>query len=368
MVNNVNQMEYHMFKRIFLFSITLLSLNAQAAIIDLNFNDSQFVGTQGQQAKNAFREAAAFWENTLKDDVTLNFDINFSQLDQNVIGSASSNRSYIDYQSVGSALYGDAQKQAEFTALSGLNCTPNASTGSCELPFLEDVDGVATVDDDSTTDNRIIAMTNANAKALGFQVSDPVDATITFNSDFSFDYDRSDGISSNLMDFVGVTIHEIGHALGFVSGVDIVDQNPTLILDPFSYVSTLDLFRYSSESAALGLIDMRAGINSFLSLDGGQTSFGTLSTGRDTGDGQQASHFEDNLGVGIMDPTFAFGEFGNVTQNDLMAFDFIGWDLFDLNLESEPVAVSEPFAPALFLSGIALMVFYRRKQNGRLQR
>lgn len=354
-----------MLKRISVLTIAFLSLNAQAAIIELNFNDSQFVGAEGQQAKYAFREAASFWENTLKDEVTLNFDINFTQLEQNVIGSASSNRSYIDYQSVGAALYNDAQKQAELTALSGLNCSPNASTGACELPFLEDVGGVATVDNDSTADNRIIALTNANAKALGFLVNDPIDATITFNSDFAFDYDRSDGISNNLMDFVGITIHEIGHALGFVSGVDIVDQNPTLNLDPYSYVSTLDLFRYSSESAGLGLIDMRAGVDSYLSLDGGQTSFASLSTGKNSGDGQQASHFEDNRGEGIMDPTFSFGEFGNVTQNDLMAFDFIGWDLFDLNSELDPVGVSEPHTPALLLSGIALLILYRRKENSK---
>ena len=162
------------------------------------------------------------------------------------------------------------------------------------------------------------------------------------------------------MDFVGVTIHEIGHALGFVSGVDIVDQNPTLNLDPYAYVSTLDLFRYSDYSADLGLIDMRAGVESFLSIDGGETEFASLSTGRHTGDGNQASHFEDHQGEGIMDPTFSYGELGNVTQSDLMAFDIIGWDLYDLDATVE---VSEPNVAALLLSGIVMMVFRRRKKG-----
>tara|TARA_R110001583_G_scaffold131248_9_gene282971 strand:+ start:1009 stop:2085 length:1077 start_codon:yes stop_codon:yes gene_type:complete len=355
-----------MLKRITVLAIVALSFNSQAAIINLNFDDSQFVGTEGQQAKGAFREAADFWESTLKDDVSLNFDINFTQLQSNVIGSASSNRSYIDYGSIGAALYSDAQTPAELASLGGLNCSPNVTTGECEVPFLEDVNGIATVDNDSTADNRIISLTNANAKALGFVVSEPVDATITFNSDFSFDYDRSNGISSNLMDFVGVTIHEIGHALGFTSGVDIVDQNPSLNLDPFSYVSVLDLFRYSDESAGLGLIDMRTGVDSYLSFDGGQTSSSALSTGVNSGDGQQASHFKDNIGAGIMDPTFAFGEFGYVSDNDLAAFNFIGWDLFDL--VEEPISVSEPGAPAMLLSGLAMMLLYRRRRDDKIPR
>jgi len=346
-----------MLRRMSLLSLVLSSYCTQAAVINLNFNQTQFTGQQGVQAQNAFVEAANFWETTLKDDVVLNFNINYTQLSPNVIGSTSSTRAYIDYTSVGAALINDAKGATDDAAIASLNC--NFVNNACELPFMENLGGVGVVDNNGTADNKIISMTTANAKALGYAVSDPVDATITFNSDFSFDYDRTNGIQNNLMDFVGVTIHEIGHALGFTSGVDVVDNNPGLNLDPYAYISTFDLFRYSAESAAAGVIDMRTGGNSYFSIDGGNTALIDLSTGSSSGDGQQASHFKDNINAGIMDPTFAFGEYGNISLNDLMAFDAIGWDLQDLEVNL-PVDVSEPYIPALLLSGLG-MIFWRKR-------
>ena len=65
-----------------------------------------------------------------------------------------------------------------------------------------------------------------------------------------------------------------------------------------------------------------------------------FSTGRLNGDGRQASHWKDNLGLGILDPTFAPGELGMVTPLDVRAFDVIGYDL---------VVVPEPAAAAFIL-------------------
>ncbi|MBK7264236.1 MAG: hypothetical protein IPI03_21390 [Rubrivivax sp.] len=48
------------------------------------------------------------------------------------------------------------------------------------------------------------------------------DAFVQFNSNYAFDHDRSNGIGSGQFDFVGIAAHEIGHALGFVSGVDVL--------------------------------------------------------------------------------------------------------------------------------------------------
>ncbi|MFH7813512.1 NF038122 family metalloprotease, partial [Acetobacter lovaniensis] len=75
------------------------------------------------------------------------------------------------------------------------------------------------------------------------------DGSITFSSAFAFDFDPTDGIEANSFDFIGVAIHEIGHALGFVSGVDTYDGRTSpgstnlSSLEGSVVASQLDLFR-----------------------------------------------------------------------------------------------------------------------------
>jgi hypothetical protein len=54
---------------------------------------------------------------------------------------------------------------------------------------------------------------------------------------------------------------------------------------------------------------------------------GIFSNGIVRGDGRQASHWKDNMGLGIMDPTAAPGELLVVTTLDLQGLDVVGWDL-----------------------------------------
>ena len=90
---------------------------------------------------------------------------------------------------------------------------------------------------------------------------------------------------------------------------------------------------------------------SFFGLFGEQASyFGPgqeflMSEGAVFGDGAQASHWKDGLGIGIMDPTFGPGELGLLTFADLRAFDVIGWDL-------APAPVPIPTALWLFAGGL----------------
>jgi len=79
-------------------------------------------------------------------------------------------------------------------------------------------------------------------------------------------------------------------------------------------------------------MDLAEGGNPFFSIDRGVTNMGNLSTGRVHGDGQQASHWKDNLGLGIMDPTAGNGELLTITAGDLRFFDAIG-----LNWAAVPV-------------------------------
>ena len=200
-------------------------------------------------------------------------------------------------------------------------------------------------------------------------VVDPnsADATINLSSNINWDFDSSDGINSDSFDFVGTVTHEIGHALGFESNADVLDlvanRNSDLldlinsanseeiselfagteaeafvdaiVLDQFIseneyLLQPFDFFRYTPESVEQGAIDFTAGNvdDKYFSIDGGQTEIAPLSEGRNTGDMEQLSHWEDNLGIGIMDPTGLPGELLLETADtDLIAFDVIGWDL-----------------------------------------
>lgn len=93
----------------------------------------------------------------------------------------------------------------------------------------------------------------------------------------------------------------------------------------------MDLYRHSldsnSNSNANADIDMRADTDAkFFSIDGGATQLTTFSTGVYNGNGDQASHWQDNLNIGMMDPTAALGELVDMTALDVLALDVIGWD------------------------------------------
>jgi hypothetical protein len=216
----------------------------------------------------------------------------------------------------------------------------------------------AYLDNDGDANNSNVRLTTANAKALGYTFGSGSDATITFGNSFSWDYDTSNGVSPGSYDFVGIAIHEIGHALGFISGVDILDGNSPpnggpLLDSTFTYVSSLDLFRYSADSYANGVIDWTASTTAkYFSIDEGATNLGGFSTGKNFGDGRQASHWKDNLGLGIMDPTAAAGQALSVTALDIMAFDVIGYDL---------ASIPEP--TVIWLLSMGGLLLARRRRN-----
>ncbi|HEX9172741.1 MAG TPA: NF038122 family metalloprotease [Telluria sp.] len=327
--------------------------SAQALVI--NF---AYAPDMDARALAGFQAAANRWSSVLHDDVSVNLNIGFSQLGAGILGSTGSTRGTIAYDDFRNALAADAWGATDQAAVAGLsqssclnvlmngtNVNPNgAGSGT---PFL---------DNNCNANNRTIRMTWANARAVGLTAAHDsvIDGSVSFSSAFTWDFDPTNGVNSDAFDFIGVATHEIGHALGFVSGVDTLDGNRSGNFSDaaFTYIAPADLFRCSAQSKDAGAdLDFSADKRSkFFSLDNCDTTLATFSTGRAFGDGQQASHWQDNLHLGILDPTAGRGEILNISDLDIQLFDAIGWN-----------AVPEPGSIALFMLGLAGLFGLRRR-------
>lgn len=311
-------------------TLTSVLFTQPAIALVIQLNDLGGAGAN-TLAGIGFRQAANVYETIFTDPITINLDIGFENLGSGILGATTSNSINTSFSQIKSALVNDMQSiddniATQYLPANSVNFISNDSSG--QVIF----------DNNNTTNNQSLSVNTANLKALGLLNSNSTDATIKFSNQYSYDFDSSDGISSGLFDFVGIAMHEIGHALGFVSGVDTIDyytgSGPgagfVSSFDSFSLLTTLDLFRYSNDSLNYGegVRDFSArNIESFFSIDGGQTPLAPFAAGRYNGDARQASHWKDNLNLGLFDPTTTAGELGLLSVHDLLALDVIGYDL-----------------------------------------
>lgn len=327
--------------------IGLLSVGVPTASAQLTFNFIQ--GTATAQMMTGFQQAGALWSSVFNDPITMNVRINAAALPTGQIGSTSNFFDPYTYTSVRTAMLNDRTSGRDQTSTSNLQAGPNISmyinrTANnpngvvSATPYFDT--GAGGPGQAGPENNNTIRITSANAKALGLIPGNSagMDATITMTTLQGYDFDRSNGINASQVDFVGVAAHELGHALGFMSGVDVLDGNgnaPGLNDNQLRFVTPLDLFRYSSRSigvgGGLGVIDWTADSTvKFFSVDGGATPLALFSNGANFGgEGTEASHWKNNQNpiIGIMDPSVAVGELLVISDNDLSAFDVIGYNL-----------------------------------------
>jgi len=360
--------------------IAVAGTPAGAITIVLQPDDSFASAANGAAALYAFEKVANYYNRTLSaasNAQNININISFAALDDGILGSTSSEykdrRTTEIYQALAdnSATALDASAVASLVPLTskgGIGYRrPPADDGTLGGERL-DIDADSVFDNNNTRNNRYIYANTANLKALGFDIGNSfVDAEIEFSSEFAFDFDPTDGIATGTLDFVGVAVHEVGHALGFESGTDWYDysggdgpgaDDDDTHWDRESALSTLDLFRRSASGGDSGFdpatgeryIQLTPGRDVIFTVDGvnpfgGPSANTFFSTGEYNGDGNQASHWKDDSGystaagcyvgittpIGIMDPTFGDCQMGVVTANDLAAFDAIGYNLnFDI--------------------------------------
>jgi hypothetical protein len=312
-------------------------LPLQAASAGLTFT---LTPTGNAQADAGFAAASARWSAVFDDDITVNITAQFAPLNPpNVIGQTSVVDATYSYGTlVRPALVADATTADDASSTAALqagasvnlliNRTSDNPNANKATPYL---------DNDAGLNNNVIRVTRANAKAIGLVAAHATgsDATISFNSALDFDFNPADGIDNDKLDFIGVATHELGHALGFISGIETLDAltalfGPIFGDNEYNFVRTMDLFRFSPQSLAhgIGVPDWTADTrDKFFSVDGGANLLDRFSTGVNFGDGRQNSHWKDDLGIGLMDPTTDFGDLMSISGADLRVLDIVGFDL-----------------------------------------
>lgn len=335
-------------------------------------NDLGGVG-QGSLARAGFEAAAAMFSHLFTDDITIRLDVRFATLGPGILGSAGSTTNTIGYNPLRGLLQADAKSATDAAAVATLGAGPIGFVTN-EPPVSGPIDArTRFFDNNNSFDNNNIQANTAQLKAMGvtpvYAANNPGgrDGSISFSDAFEWDFDPSDGITPGFFDFVGVAAHEIGHVLGFRSGVDLADINaapgdptPARGLGAIAWGTVHDLWRYGEFDGQL-VRDWSIGGASCYSLDAA-TCLYLMSTGRLNGDGRQASHWKDNLPgvlpIGLMDPSVGGSLQLFFTEADIRAFDAMGYDL----RVSAPV-IPEPATWAMMILGFGAVGFAARRRQ-----
>jgi hypothetical protein len=289
----------------------------------------------------AFNRAAAQWETRLSDPITITLTADIGPL---AFGTAQTSPFIVqdNFDFFRNRMVADALDEGPDDAI--VASLPTFANFTAVLPTGSSLNGS-------------MLATKANMKAMGIGNLDvvfgPNDANITFNVNRPFDYDSSDGVGLTQRDFESTAVHEIGHALGFISIVEIAASGAIM-------PNPLDLFRFQNGSSTLDPTVATFGTTPRFLIRGGSPMF-------DDGvnewlmssqlDGFGASHWKaDELTgnyVGVMDPSGINGWAAPITDADLRAFDLIGYEV---------VTVPQPASVlALMLGAVGL----RRRRSMR---
>ena len=286
--------------------------------ININFGPTM---QNNPAAMQTVQRAAEFWSTALADDVTVTIDAEFASLGAGVAGTMSPIMGNMLYDQLRDVMIADAQSHEMIVS---------------QLPVYQGL----TTDGADVPDT--VSVTRANLKALGVTTL-PVSNSQFGTGPIDGIMNIADTFDNAAADFLQVAIHEIGHALGFVSGVENVDAGASV-----TNLTTMDMFRLAPGQGISNFTDAPRVLDPTkdqVFFDGGHfnpsrisTIAGLtrgdipLSTGEATGDGWQASHFKNRnlingVYLGTMDPVANPAATENASENDKRVLDLIGWDV-----------------------------------------
>lgn len=267
-------------------------------------------GTVPSSALPAIQAVEQYVESLWSDPVTLRISISFQSLAPGVLGSAGSSLLAVPYSTGRSGLVNG--RDASDTVL------PRLPTGST-VKVRYDGSSAAV-----TSENRLV-FPRANMKSTVADSSGS-DASITFSTVFPFDFNPADGV--NGFSFRDVLVHEVGHAMGFVSASDFIAGDMTS-MDLFRFQTTDGSADYNPDSIAEFTSRPRL-VSKNKPDDAHHVEIGTAEYPMSDGDPYQSSHLrEQPTSLGLMDPAIGPGVTRHpfyFNSRDLAILDAIGWD------------------------------------------
>ena len=281
--------------------------------IDVIFNVS---GSLPNGAAGAIALAEAAIESNFNDPTTVIVSLSFANLGSGVLGATGS--SYVSTTWANS-------RAGLINGMDGDDTIQSFLPTGTTIPVRYN-ESSATV-----TNENLIFWTRANYKSTIGSASGS-DASMQYNSAFSWDWDPSNGVSGSSYSFVDVIIHEVGHAMGFTSGSDF-RTNDMEALDIFRFQRTDGTGTdYNPDTTAEFQTTPRT--VDLINTDNQNSDLISVEYRMSDGSPYQTSHFrEQSANIGIMDPAFGNGlsyfSRGYYSQADIDMFDAIGYDVVD---------------------------------------
>jgi hypothetical protein len=258
----------------------------------------------------ALESVAVYIEQLFDDDVTVTINISYASLPSGVIGWAISYLAPLTpWTTTQSSLVSDMDADDSIEAW-----LPTTSTIPVRYTY-----GSSTITNEDRVEFRVAPYNAVIGPYPGAA------ATIQFSTNFTFDYDPSNGVSG--MCFQSVAVHEVGHVLGFGSNADGAGMDIE-IMDIYRFQSTDGTGNYNPDTwydfqNTARMVDLSPGSDSV------NSDMIAVEYRMSDGDPYQASHFSMGNVNAIMQPAFSTGQtyypYFYKTPDRVM-FDAIGWD------------------------------------------